>query len=173
MEKLYGHPENIDVFVGGILEDPVEGGRVGPLFRCLLVEQFKKLRDGDRFWYEYPSVFKPEQLVQIKQYSLSRVLCDNGDNITKITKDVFVLPELQEGIGRCEDVPKVDLRLWSECCSDCRYTGQLNTISRLNARSRRNTESEGKHDKELIRLRKRVASLEEKLELAIRKFDEL
>ncbi|XP_030760728.1 LOW QUALITY PROTEIN: peroxidasin-like [Sitophilus oryzae] len=120
MEKLYGHPENIDVFVGGILEDPVEGGRVGPLFRCLLVEQFKKLRDGDRFWYENPSVFKPEQLVQIKQYSLSRVLCDNGDNITKITKDVFVLPELQEGIGRCEDVPKVDLRLWSECCSDCR-----------------------------------------------------
>ena len=50
MATLYGHPGNVDVFVGGILEDPVEGGRVGPLFRCLLLEQFRRLRDGDRFW---------------------------------------------------------------------------------------------------------------------------
>lgn len=43
----------------------------------------------------------------------------------------------------CKDIPKVDLRLWSECCSDCRYSGQLNTISLLNARrSRRHLEDE-------------------------------
>ncbi|XP_076271608.1 peroxidasin isoform X2 [Rhynchophorus ferrugineus] len=173
MEKLYGHPDNVDVFVGGILEDPVEGGRVGPLFKCLLLEQFRKLRDGDRFWYENPLVFKPEQLTQIKQYSLAQVLCDNGDNITKITKDVFILPELQGGLINCEEIPKVDLKLWSECCTDCRFTGQLNTISRLNARSRRNAESEEKHDKEIHRLRKRVADLEDKLGLALRKLDEL
>lgn len=70
--------------------------------------------------YENPSVFKPEQLVQIKQYSLARVLCDNGDNITRITKNVFILPELQGGLVKCEEIPKVDLKLWSECCSDCR-----------------------------------------------------
>ncbi|XP_063930997.1 peroxidasin isoform X2 [Zophobas morio] len=137
LQKLYGHPGNIDVFVGGILEDQVKGGRVGPLFRCLLIEQFKRLRNGDRFFYENPSVFKPEQLVQIKQYSLSRVLCDNGDNITRVTKNAFVLPELQGGYKNCDEVPKVDLSLWSECCNDCRYSGQLNTISRLNARNRR------------------------------------
>lgn len=50
MAALYGHPGNIEVWVGGVLEDPVEGGRVGPLFRCLLLEQFRRLRDGDRFW---------------------------------------------------------------------------------------------------------------------------
>lgn len=66
-------------------------------------------------------MFKPEQLVQIKQYSLARVLCDNGDNITRITRDVFTLPELQGGLVDCEEIPKVDLKLWSECCSDCRY----------------------------------------------------
>ncbi|XP_018570500.1 peroxidasin, partial [Anoplophora glabripennis] len=146
LQKLYGHPGNIDVFVGGILEDQIDGGKIGPLFQCLLVEQFRRLRDGDRFFYESPSVFKPEQLVQIKQYSLARVLCDNGDNITRITRNVFELPELQGGYSDCSVVPKVDLKLWSECCSDCRYTGQLNTISRLNARrNRRNIvdESEG------------------------------
>ncbi|CAG9770577.1 unnamed protein product [Ceutorhynchus assimilis] len=173
LADLYGHPENIDVWVGGVLEDPVEQGRVGPLFSCLLLEQFTRLRDGDRFWYENPSVFKPEQLVQIKQYSLARVLCDNGDNITRVTKNVFLLPELQDGIVSCDEIPKVDLRLWSECCSDCRYTGQLNTISRLNARSRRNADSEKKHEKELRHLRNKVSELEDKLDLALRKFDEL
>lgn len=43
----------------------------------------------------------------------------------------------------CEEIPRVDLKLWSECCSDCRYSGQLNTISLLNARrSRRHLEDE-------------------------------
>ncbi|KAL1518075.1 hypothetical protein ABEB36_001755 [Hypothenemus hampei] len=168
LQLLYGHVENIDIFVGGILEDPVQGGRVGPLFKCLLLEQFTRLRNGDRFWYENPSVFKPEQLVQIKQYSLARVLCDNGDNITKVTRDVFKLPKLQGGIVNCDVIPQVDLRLWSECCSDCRYTGQLNTISRLNARNRRDTEAD-----ELKNLRKKVAQLENKLEIAMRKINEL
>ncbi|KAJ8985113.1 hypothetical protein NQ317_012763 [Molorchus minor] len=133
LQSLYGHPGNIDVFVGGVLEDQIDGGKVGPLFQCLLIEQFKRLRDGDRFYYENPGVFKPEQLTQIKQYSLGRVLCDNGDNITRVTRDVFVRPELQGGYVECSEIPKVNLKVWSECCSDCRYSGQLNTISRLNA----------------------------------------
>ena len=49
LEQLYGHPENIDVWVGGLLETPVEGGRVGPLVQCILVDQFKRSRDGDRY----------------------------------------------------------------------------------------------------------------------------
>lgn len=39
---------NVDVWVGGILEDQVPGGKVGPLFQCLLIDQFKSLRNGDR-----------------------------------------------------------------------------------------------------------------------------
>jgi hypothetical protein len=39
---------NLDIWVGGILEDVVDGAKMGPTFRCLLVEQFRRLRDGDR-----------------------------------------------------------------------------------------------------------------------------
>ncbi|XP_059614618.1 peroxidasin isoform X2 [Phlebotomus argentipes] len=119
LKDIYGHPSNVDIWVGGILEDQVAGGKVGPLFRCLLVEQFCRLRDGDRFWYENPSVFKTDQLVQIKQSSLSRVLCDNGDNITEISEDVFVLSHLQDGMKMCEKIPEMDLRFWMDC-SGCK-----------------------------------------------------
>ena len=48
LKRLYGHPSNIDPWVGGLLEDPLDDSRVGPTITCLLSEQFKHLRDGDR-----------------------------------------------------------------------------------------------------------------------------
>ncbi len=50
LEELYGDPENIDVWVGSLLEPQVEGGRVGPTVQCLLLHQFQRLKDGDRYF---------------------------------------------------------------------------------------------------------------------------
>ncbi|VVD00945.1 unnamed protein product [Leptidea sinapis] len=121
LKDLYGSVFNIDVWVGGILEDQVEGGMVGPLFRCLLIEQFQRLRSGDRFWYENPSTFKSDQLRELKlKTNLARIICDNADNIDTINQNVFVLPEIQEGLMSCDDLPKIDLRYWMDCktCHD-------------------------------------------------------
>ena len=40
--------DNIDLFVGGMAETPVPGGKVGPTFSHILVDQFRRLRDADR-----------------------------------------------------------------------------------------------------------------------------
>jgi len=49
LASVYGHPANVDLWVGGLLESPLEeGARVGRTVRCILVEQFKRIRDGDR-----------------------------------------------------------------------------------------------------------------------------
>lgn len=67
-------------------------------------------------WYENPGVFSPAQLTQIKQTSLARILCDNADNITRVQSDVFRVAEFPHGYGSCDDVPRVDLRVWQDCC---------------------------------------------------------
>ncbi|KAM6221084.1 peroxidasin homolog [Rhynchocyon petersi] len=129
LKRLYGSPLNIDLFPALMVEDLVPGSRLGPTLMCLLSTQFKRLRDGDRLWYENPGVFSPAQLTQIKQTSLARILCDNSDNITRVQKDVFRVAEFPHGYSSCDEISKVDLRMWQDCCEDCRTRGQFNAFS--------------------------------------------
>lgn len=41
--------DNIDAYVGGMLESD---GKPGELFEAAILEQFLRLRDSDRFWFE-------------------------------------------------------------------------------------------------------------------------
>ena len=68
-----------------------------------------------RFWYESPSTFDHSQLIQIKQISLARVLCDNGDNIDRIQPDVFLRATYPTGYVSCSSIPRMDLRMWKSC----------------------------------------------------------
>uniref|UniRef100_A0A3P9HS03 Peroxidasin n=1 Tax=Oryzias latipes TaxID=8090 RepID=A0A3P9HS03_ORYLA len=139
LQRLYGTPQNIDLFPALMAEDLIPGSRLGPTLMCLLTTQFKLVRNGDRFWYENPGVFTPSQLTQLKQASLARVLCDNGDNITRVQSDVFMVAELPHGFGSCDDIPHIDLRMWQDCCEDCRTKGQFNALS-YHFRGRRSAE---------------------------------
>ncbi len=47
--EIYKHPDNIDVWLGGLVENLLPGSRTGPLFACLIGKQMKTLRDGDRY----------------------------------------------------------------------------------------------------------------------------
>ncbi|XP_013924882.1 PREDICTED: thyroid peroxidase [Thamnophis sirtalis] len=46
--ELYRSPDNIDVWLGGIVETIHPDVRTGPLFACIIGKQMKALRDGDR-----------------------------------------------------------------------------------------------------------------------------
>ncbi|XP_064614042.1 peroxidasin-like [Liolophura sinensis] len=52
LSTLYRSPSDVDLFTGGVSEDPVQQGAVGPLFGDIIGQQFKTLKMGDRFWYE-------------------------------------------------------------------------------------------------------------------------
>lgn len=119
LRAVYGHPGNIDLFVGGILEDVLPGARMGPTFACIIADQFKRLRSGDRLWYESPGLFTTAQLAELKEAgsSLSRVICENGDNITEATVDAFMRPKSRKDLVPCSQIPKLNLALWKECPS--------------------------------------------------------
>lgn len=52
LESVYETVEQVDVWVGGLAEEPFRGGLVGETVHVVLREQFLRLRDGDRFWYQ-------------------------------------------------------------------------------------------------------------------------
>jgi peroxidase len=86
LESLYGSVDDIDLWVGGLAEDHVRGSSVGETFQTIIVDQFERLRDGDRFWYQ--NQFSGRQLVQLQKTSLSDVIERNTD-LTSIQKNAF------------------------------------------------------------------------------------
>lgn len=52
LRALYGNVDNIDLWVGGLAEDHIPGTSTGPLLRRVILDQFQRTRDGDRFWYQ-------------------------------------------------------------------------------------------------------------------------
>ena len=49
LQELYKHPSNVDLWVGGLLEELVPGSLLGSTFTCIIAEQFRRLRAGDRY----------------------------------------------------------------------------------------------------------------------------
>uniref|UniRef100_A0A672JTL3 Eosinophil peroxidase-like n=1 Tax=Salarias fasciatus TaxID=181472 RepID=A0A672JTL3_SALFA len=110
---LYGTPDNIDPWLGGVAEPFVRGGRVGPLFACLIATQFQKIRQGDSLWWENKGVFTEEQRIALRDVSLARIICDNT-GITEVPRNSFQFRPRGSGYTQCEDIPEIDFSAWKE-----------------------------------------------------------
>ncbi|XP_012517629.1 PREDICTED: thyroid peroxidase isoform X3 [Propithecus coquereli] len=110
---LYRHPDNIDVWLGGLAENFLPGARTGPLFACVIGKQMKALRDGDRFWWENGPVFTDAQRRELRKHSLSRVICDNT-GLARVPADAFRVGKFPEDFESCENIPGLSLEAWRE-----------------------------------------------------------
>ena len=72
-----------------------------------------------RFYYEREGQFTPDQLIQIKQSSLSRLICDNADDIDRVPAQALVLQDSSQFVS-CADIPTVDLFPWKDCTGEIR-----------------------------------------------------
>ncbi|XP_038060614.1 lactoperoxidase-like isoform X2 [Patiria miniata] len=96
LRDIYSSVDDIDPFVGFFAELPCPGALVGPTLACLLGKQFSYLKQGDRFWYENTEgqqAFTHDQLEEIQQASMARVLCDNTDDMLQIQPYAFLMAE--------------------------------------------------------------------------------
>lgn len=115
--RFYRNPYYIEIFPAGISEKHVDSLEVGPTFSCLLRLQFDALRYGDRFFYENTGVFTPSQLYQIKNTTMSAILCNNLKGIVSIQKNAFFVASENNQRISCDRIPKVDLSPWKEHAS--------------------------------------------------------
>ncbi len=86
LRAAYGDVNHIDLWVGGLAEDHIPGASVGPLFQRILTDQFVRLRDGDRFWYE--RYLKGEELTQVRETTLADVIRRNTET-NNLQENVF------------------------------------------------------------------------------------
>lgn len=86
LKQLYHNVNNIDLWVGAMAEDHVPGASTGPLIRRILSDQFQRLRDGDRFWYQ--NIFSGAQLAELEATKLSDII-ERNSNVTGLQDNVF------------------------------------------------------------------------------------
>jgi len=86
LKALYGNVNSIDMWVGASAEDHVRGSTLGPLMQKVVADQFARLRDGDRFWYQ--RAFSGRQLAQLERTTLADVIERNSD-VTGLQSNVF------------------------------------------------------------------------------------
>jgi hypothetical protein len=91
LEQLYGDVNHIDPLIGALAEDHLTGASVGPLAAAGLAEQFVRLRDGDRFWYENDPAFTAEEVLSLRNTRLSDIIGRNT-GITTLQDNVFFVP---------------------------------------------------------------------------------
>jgi hypothetical protein len=87
LAAVYPDVNSIDMWVGALAEDPVNGGHVGALIFNILKLQFEALRDGDRYWYQWDMT--ASEIAEIDNTTLADVIRRNTNIGTEISDDVF------------------------------------------------------------------------------------
>jgi hypothetical protein len=89
LQQAYGSVDKIDPFEGGLAEDHVAGSDMGPLFTRILVNQFTRLRDGDRFFY-LNETWNADELNILHQADTLGKVIEANTGVTNLQNDVFL-----------------------------------------------------------------------------------
>ncbi|KAI8492520.1 cuticle development, partial [Branchiostoma belcheri] len=91
LSTLYGSVDRLDVWVGGMLAG-AGAGAPGQLYRTIIKQQFLRLRDADRFWFEnsQTSGFSDDELNTIRGIKFKDILSHVTDvPSAQLQDDVF------------------------------------------------------------------------------------
>ena len=86
LQKAYGSVNAIDLWVGGLAEKHLPGSSLGATFTRIIVDQFTRLRDGDRYWYQ--NVLPGTVVAEIQRTTLADIIARNT-GLTNLQPDVF------------------------------------------------------------------------------------
>jgi len=120
LQRMYRSVDDVDLFVGGFLEQPHQDSLIGPVFKCIIGDQFARLKKGDRFFYDLGvhanTRFSQQELDEVRKASLARLICDNSD-VDNVQPFVFKLPlSNTNAIRSCNEqtIPRVNLNIFNK-----------------------------------------------------------
>jgi hypothetical protein len=90
LASVYASVDQIDLWVGVLAEPPVRDALLGETAVTILRNQFMRLRDGDRFWYQVH--LGREMASLIDRQTLSRIIRRNTGIRNEIQENVFLAP---------------------------------------------------------------------------------
>ena len=89
LSAAYSDVGQVDAWIGLLAEPHREGAFVGETLMRVLRDQFLRLRDGDRFWYES---YLPRPLVEdVNRMTLARIIRANTEIGMELQDDVFAV----------------------------------------------------------------------------------
>nr|CAH0110491.1 unnamed protein product [Daphnia galeata] len=118
MASLYKTPDEIDLFLAGMAEkvEP-SSGILGPTFLHIVADQFARLKEADRYFYEnggQSGSFTSDQLDEIRKTSLAGIFCLNSDGIKNIQPLTFrPLSDINPRLP-CSAIPSMSFAAWRE-----------------------------------------------------------
>ncbi|MGF1606553.1 MAG: peroxidase family protein [Rhodothalassiaceae bacterium] len=77
LAAAYADVDLIDVWVGGLAEDPLPGGMLGELFALIVADQFERVRAGDSQWSE--RILSPAERDALWSTGLADVIARNTE----------------------------------------------------------------------------------------------
>lgn len=92
LQTLYANVDDIDLWVGALAEDHLPGSSLGELLATSIVDQFVRLRDGDRFWYRNDPDFSSADIVDIESTTLSDIIMRNT-SMVGMPDHIMTIPE--------------------------------------------------------------------------------
>uniref|UniRef100_A0A6A7G5H1 NAD(P)H oxidase (H2O2-forming) n=2 Tax=Hirondellea gigas TaxID=1518452 RepID=A0A6A7G5H1_9CRUS len=129
--SVYRYPNETDIWVGGLMETTLGPGQ---LFTKIIKDQFERIRDGDRFWFENENndLFETEERQRIRNTKIiDLILSVTSLTLDDIQEDPFTAVNANNDLPMCRS----QLTTLTQCTLvtgtkiQCHYLPPLNSTN--------------------------------------------
>merc|ERR1712130_75284 len=128
-----GVEDDVDLYVGLLMEEALSDGEVGPTTACIVAHQYINWKETDKWFYERTSFFETQdKLDTLKDLDLSKIICLTMENMDTVPTMPFIGDGVtfqgsqREFLSCSSHAPKLEMRAWkrsgdvTDSESDCR-----------------------------------------------------
>lgn len=116
LKKNYKSVLDVDLFVGTLLENPLEGTLLGPTTQLMFARQFYRLKKEDPYFYSNymsPNPLSAQQLREIKKATTNHLFCLNSA-VSSIPREPLIAPVSEADRVSCSSLETISYQSWKD-----------------------------------------------------------